>query len=130
MRRPLTWIVATEAVVTVAFLVAALHLLSRSVAAANVAPPQLQPAATSTSTPAAPGVVAATPGGAMPPPHPGLGQSSAFLGGLLSGLNHDQAASEHAQWSVLQALSGAIRTYIEDVVLPAVERAAHSGRSP
>lgn len=128
LRRPLTWVVGAEAAVTVAFVLAALHLLSRSVAAAGVGAPSQPPLAAPSSTPSAPAAVA--PRVASPPPHPGLGRSSAFLGSLLSGLNHDQAASEHEQWSALQALSGAIRAYLEDVVLPAVERAARSGRSP
>jgi hypothetical protein len=133
LRRPLTWVIATEAAVTLAFVVAALHLLARSVAAAGAtAPAQPAPLPAPSSVATAPGVAVA-PAVAVatsPKPHPGLGQDSAFLGGLLSGLNHDQASYEHAQWSALQALSGAIRTYIEDVVLPAVERATRSARSP
>ncbi len=130
LRRPFAWLVAGEVAVTLAFVLAAIHLLSASLPSTAatgplVAPPSPPPSA------AAPDVARLLPpaGSASPRPQPGLGQSSGFLGGLLSGLNQDQASFEHQEWSALQALSGAIRTYIEDVVLPAVERAAHGGAS-
>lgn len=127
--------IAAEAAVTFAFLAAALHLLTASIpptpSGAGAALPTPAPA----STLPPPNVAGLLPGGspASTRPRPGLGSSSVFLGGLLSGLNSDQSSFEHAEWSALQALSGAIRAYIEEVVVPAVEKAAHgtaASRSP
>jgi len=124
-RRPLTWVIAGEALITGAFLITALHLLSASVPATAGAEVAL-PATAAPSLPP-PDVAGLLPKGApaSPAPRPGLGAGGKFLGGLLSGLNSDQASFEHAEWSALQALSGAIRAYIEGVMLPAVEKAAH-----
>lgn len=134
VRRPLTWVIAAEALVTCGFLVAALHLLSASLPA--VPPASMALPATAAPSLAPPAVAGLLPGGApaSPAPRPGLGAGVGFLGGLLAGLNSDQASFEQAEWAALQALSGAIRTYIEGVMLPAVERAAHgaagASRSP
>jgi hypothetical protein len=133
LRRPLAWVIAAETAVTAAFVLAAVHLLSASLPAAQVAlplaPPSAGPAPTSDL---APDIARLLPGAgaASPASQPGLGRSSGFLGGLLSGLNQDQASFERAQWSALQALSGAIRSYIEGVVVPAVEKAGRGAASP
>lgn len=134
-RRPLVWVIAAETVVTGAFLLGAIHLLSRSLPASAVAAPLLT-APSPASGAADPNVSQLLPPGtsASPAPHPGIGTGSGFLGGVLSGLNQDQSSFEHQEWAALQALSAGIRSYIENVVLPAVEKAAHNGsassRSP
>jgi hypothetical protein len=138
-RRPLAWVIAAETAVTAAFVLAAAHLLAASLpaapAAVPLAAPSLPPTLAATPADVAPDVTGLVPasGTGSPAPQPALGQSAGFLGGLLSGLNRDQASFERAQWSALQALAGAIRSYIEDVVVPAVEKAergAASSRSP
>ena len=131
LRRPLTWVIAAEAAITLSFVLAAWHLLTASLPAAPAgAPLGLLPSpAASDTRPDVSRLISDGGGASAAAPHPGLGQSSGFLGGLLGGLNQDQAAFEHQEWSALQALSGAIRTYIETVMLPAVERAAHSSAS-
>lgn len=135
LRRPLAWVVAAESIVTATFVLAAAHLLATSVPAAPAGAPLPALGPSAVQSPPVPDVsrLLASPGAATPAPRPRLGTGTGFLGGLLSGLNQDQAGFEHQEWSALQALSGAIRTYIEDVVLPAVEKAGHgtaSSRSP
>jgi hypothetical protein len=50
-------------------------------------------------------------------------------GPSLSGLNHEQAAWEAAQWTIVHAAIDAGRAYLERVVLPAVTRAQRQGAS-
>ena len=129
LRRPLAWLVAAEVVVCVALVGAAWHLVATTAVAAATAP--ALPSAVAAPAPSdSPPPAFAQPGGA-PSPHPtarpGLGLDGRFLGGLLDGLNADQAAFENGEWSALQALSVAIRLYIERVMVPAVEKAERSG---
>ncbi|HEX6488895.1 MAG TPA: hypothetical protein VF137_08520 [Candidatus Dormibacteraeota bacterium] len=128
MRRPLTWLVVAEVLVCLAFLGAAARMVAGAVPAASTVPvlAGLAPARpTATPVPDLSKLLP-NPGSAAQPPRPGLGQGDGFLGGMLSGLNQDQASFERVEWSALQALSGAIRVYIERVIVPAVEKAAHS----
>lgn len=121
--------VGAEVLVCVAFLGAAAHLLAGTVPAASSVPvlAGLAPAPPTSSPVPDLSKLLPNPGSAAVPPRPGLGQGDGFLGGMLSGLNQDQASFERVEWSALQALSGAIRVYIERVIVPAVEKAAHSG---
>ena len=128
LRRPLAWVIAAESVVTAAFLVAAVHLLSASLPVVPAGAPLVTVASPAAGLPPPDvGRLLPSPSAGGPTRRPGLGQSPAFLGTLMSGLNSDQATFEHQEWSALQALSSAIRAYIENVVVPAVERAAHGG---
>ena len=127
-RRPLAWLVMAEIAVCAALVLTAAHLV-----AAAAAGPQaggggiaVPPFAAASAAPAPAPAVSAAAGAALPHGRPGLGTGGAFLGGLLDGLNRDEAAFEQAEWAALQALSGAIRVYVEKVMLPAVEKAARS----
>lgn len=132
-RRPLTWLVAAECVVCLALVGAAWHLVSAAAASAGAGVPAAAPglpalgsvlAPSDPSPPALP--QASGSAAAAQPGRPGLGTSGAFLGDLINGLNQDQASFENSEWTALQALSGAIRGYIEGVMLPAVLRAERS----
>lgn len=134
-RRPLTWMLAAELVVVAALGLAVWHLWQDW---------QRPPAVV-----AGGGPVGVAPAGSDPPPTgpprqplprssppapratPGMGSGTVFLAGQLDGINRDQAAWEGAQWRLLSALTGAMRDYLERVVVPAVERAgSHPSSGP
>ena len=125
-RRPLPLLIAGEVAVCLALGLAAWHLVGAAASEPASVPP---PATLVASSPEAP--PPAPPAGAIPATaagHPGLGTGAGFLGGMLAGLNRDEADLEHTEWDALQAFSAAIRAYLERVVVPAVEQAVHSGR--
>lgn len=129
-RRPLAWLVAGEVAVCLALFGTAWHLIAGSAAAAGPTarlPVLAAPSPVESPVPAIP----MAGGAAVPAPgRPGLATGGDFLGAVLSGLNSDQASFENGEWAALQALSGAMKLYIERVMLPAVERAERSAGGP
>lgn len=127
-RRPLAWIVAAETVVCVALIATAWHLVATTAAAAAPAAglPVIAAAPAPGDSPPAVAAQASSAAAAIPA-RPATATGGTFLGGLLEGLNRDQAAFENGEWSALQAFSGAITLYIERVMVPALERAEATG---
>lgn len=125
--------VAAEVLVCLALITAAVHLLAGPVPAASVGPPVPLPAGqASIAPPDVSRLLPARGSSSGSRGRPAIGRDGAFLGGMLSGLNRDQSDFERAEWTALQALSAAMRAYIERVIVPAVEKAAHAsgGRAP
>ena len=69
--------------------------------------------------------------GLSPPPRsgptPGIRTDPDFLLRQMRDLNHDQSALERAEWHAVKAAIDAVRSYLQNVVLPAVERAERGG---
>jgi hypothetical protein len=65
---------------------------------------------------------------AAPAPTPGYRTDADFLGRQLQDVNRDQAALENIEWRLVRSAMQGIRSYIERVVVPAVERAEPSTR--
>ena len=128
LRHRLALVVAAEVLIVVAFCAAAWHVWhSRQVGsrpAARQPPPATSPAPTSIPSVQAPPTV---PGLSPPPvrsgPTPGVRTDGDFLLRQMRDLNHDQSALEGAEWRAVKAVIDAARSYLQTVVLPAVERA-------
>ena len=121
LRRPLFWMVTLEAIIVMILLGAAWHFFESYRRGA--------PAATAASRPASGAMPGARPPARLPPPSPSRPVPSATVpraAGLpvdVKHLNSDAASWERLEERMATALTGALRTYIETVVLPAVERA-------
>jgi hypothetical protein len=128
MRRPLAWLIAFEILVVAALAAATYHVVATRwhgpAAAAAVAaaplPPGRKATPKATSRPSAP-APAPTPRPTGPPP--GLTFDPAFWAGQLQRVNHDQQALEQLQWQVTGAVTGWVRSYVNHVLLPAVQQA-------
>ena len=135
LRLPLTWLVVAEIAVVAALGAEAWHVLGARVTAARstVSASELGvlPAVgiplLATPTPR-PALALATPTPRRAGPTPGLGASPAFLGRELKAINHDQSAWERSEWTIIQAVLGFARAYVEQVVLPGVRAAEEGGR--
>ena len=60
---------------------------------------------------------------ASPTPKPALAMDAVTWSSQLGRINRDDSALQKAEWSLVQAITHAIRNYLEKVVLPAVRRA-------
>jgi hypothetical protein len=136
MRRPLAWLIALEVLVVAALAAATYHVVATRwngpAAAGAVAAAPLQPARKATPkatsrppTPTRAPATTPTPAPAPRPtgPPPGLTFDPAFWAGQLQRVNHDQNALEQLQWQVTSAVTGWVRSYVKQVLLPAVQEA-------
>jgi hypothetical protein len=128
LRHRLALVVAAEVLIVVAFCAAAWHVWHSRQAASRLAAGQ-PPAATSPAptSPRSVDVLPVVPGLSPPParggPTPGIRTDGDFLLRQMRDLNHDQSALEGAEWRAVKAVIDAVRSYLQTVVLPAVERA-------
>jgi hypothetical protein len=130
IRKPITWMVATEIVVVAALVVASWYFLA-GVRQGSDLPALLLP---SSSIPPA-DTAASVPPDALTPPQPsalpllpGLNVDPEFWRKRLEALNGAQAQFVELEWRVVHSAMDSMRRYIETVVLPSIER-AESGRS-
>ncbi len=131
IRKPITWMVATEIVIVAALVVASWYFLA-GVRPGSDLPALLLPP----STPQA-DTAASIPPDALAPPHPsampllpGLNVDPAFWRKRLEALNGAQAQFVELEWRVVHSAMDSMRRYIETVVLPSIKRAESSGSSP
>jgi hypothetical protein len=68
------------------------------------------------------------PKGSAPGPTPGFRTDADFLVRQLRDVNRDQAALEDIEWRLVKGAMQGVKSYIEKVVVPAVERAERSTR--
>ena len=132
LSRPLTYLVLGECCVLIALGVAVWHLIPhpapQSRAALTPAPPGAAPAPAPEARPAQPPPAAPHPPPSSRPPSMGsataaAGRDPAFWAERLKTLNRDQSELQQSQWRLLDAALGAARGYLDEVVVPAVERA-------
>jgi hypothetical protein len=137
LRRPFTWLVVAEVVVVGGLAAATAHVFASRAEAPAAAEPLPLPAASgsppSRPTPrltASPGAVVAvtTPTPRRVGPTPGLDTSAGFLGARLKAINRDESAWERSEWTIIQAVLGFARAYIDSVVLPGVRAAEERPR--
>ncbi|HEX6350558.1 MAG TPA: hypothetical protein VF160_14355 [Candidatus Dormibacteraeota bacterium] len=128
MRRPLAWLILLEFVVVGALAASAYHLvITRAPASAAAPAPALAPAprpnakrpATPAAAPAAPTPTPQHPAG----PPPGLNLDPVFWSGELQRINRDQHLLEQLQWRLTSAVTDWVRSYVNRVLIPAVEEA-------
>jgi len=121
LKRPLTWLVAAEIIVMLAFFALAWHLLQTP---SRALPPLALPRPLATPSPArSDSVGAAVQPSPRPTPQAALATDLPTWIAQLGFINRDQAAWQKAEWNLLQAAVKAIRDYMEKVVLPAIRRA-------
>ena len=133
MRRPLAWLIAFEILVVAALAAATYHVVATHghgppTAATAPLPPARKATPKAISKPPAPvRAPATTPTPAPTPrsagPAPGLTFDPAFWAGQLQRANHDQHALEQLQWQATSAVTGWVRSYVNQVLLPAVQEA-------
>lgn len=58
---------------------------------------------------------------------PGFRTDADFLARQMGDVNHDQSALERVEWRIVRAAIDGMRSYLEHIVLPAVERAERGG---
>jgi hypothetical protein len=135
-RSPLTWIVAAELCVMLAIGYFAWHLISGpqsrpAPGAGTVEPePTLSQSPPPIFTPLPAATRSSRPGTGQPAPGSDRTRDPAQLPFELDALNRDQARLEGEQWALVKAVTRALRTYIERVVLPAVLRAEERMHGP
>ncbi len=136
LRRPFTWMVVAEVVVVGGLAAATAHVFAaraEAPAAAESLPlpargsPPSRPAPRLTASPGAV-VAVATPPPRRVGPTPGLDTSAGFLGARLKSINRDESAWERSEWTIIQAVLGFARAYIDGVVLPGVRAAEERAR--
>lgn len=131
LARPFTWLVVAEVLVVVALGLVTWHIVSTRVPTApplselGQPPSALLPGIGAPTSAPVPVLVTPTP--RRLGPTPALAMSSTFFTSELATLNREQSAWERSEWTIISAVLGFARGYIEDVVLPGV-RAAESGR--
>jgi hypothetical protein len=142
LRRPFTWLVVAEVVVVGGLAAATAHVFAGRVAPPRAAaaeplplplpatgespgPGASPPSRAAPRPTASPGVVVAvaTPTPRRLGPTPGLDTSAGFLGARLKAINRDESAWERSEWTIIQAVLGFARAYIDGVVLPGVRAA-------
>jgi hypothetical protein len=134
IRRPLFWMVALEALLLVGLAGVAWHVWQSRQEAASASPDpfsrQLPPAAGlgPARLPQPSAVPRASPAHPSPAaPTPGFRLDADFLARQFGDVNRDQARLEGIEWRLVKAAMQGMKSYLERVVLPRVERA--EGRS-
>lgn len=132
-RRPLLWLVAAECVIVLGLGIATWRVIEARrtpppPAVAEAAPPPADAAVQPTAPPAPSALPPASPS-PRPAPAVGLSTDPAFLRRQLVAVNRDEASLEQVEWRLAQAVLGFARTYIDEVVLPAIDRARRGGRT-
>src|SRR5438270_13930688 len=123
LRRPFVWLVAAECCLMLALFAFAWHLFQtrpQPSAPISVAGPEqltAKPSPTAASAPRPSHVQAS------PTPKPALAMDAVTWSSQLGRINRDDSALQKAEWSLVQAITHAIRNYLEKVVLPAIKRA-------
>jgi hypothetical protein len=130
LRRPLFLMIAVEALLVVGVAGVAWHVWqSRQEAGSAAAGPsstgQRPPAGLGPARLPRPSTVPrASPGQpSPPPPTPGFRVDADFLARQFGDVNRDQARLERMEWRLVKAAIDGMRSYLERVVLPLVERA-------
>jgi len=128
VRSPLTWMIAAEAVV-VTLLIGVAWQLAAGVLRPAASVPELAapPAAAPNSDLGAPEVDIPAVSPAQGPP-PGLNLASRFWRARLGDLNRDEELFVDLEWGLVRAAEGAVKRYVDTVVLPAVRRAERARR--
>ena len=120
IRSPLTWLVAVEVVVVGALAVVTWNVVSSALRPSFAAPISL-PLASAEPTPPLPDLPTITPPARGP--LPGLNLGSGFWRTRLEQLNREQAALAQLEWRIVHSAMDAVRSYVENVVVPAIRRA-------
>jgi len=125
IRTPLTWMVVAEFVVVGLLVVVAWSVLASSFRPAVGGPAAAAPDAApnvGTEDSPLPDIPAITGQGARGP-LPGLNLSSSFWRARLADINREQVLLVRLEWRIVHAGMDAARSYVENVVLPAIRRA-------
>lgn len=127
-RPPMVWLVLAEAALIAALGAVTWHVWQERIAPAGAAvatqPAAPAPAATSRR----PGPISASPQASPAPPRPSVGPTpgirtdASFLSREMAELNRVEAAFEDLEWRVTKAVADGIQRYIENVVLPSIDR--------
>jgi hypothetical protein len=124
IRKPITWMVASEIVVVAALVVATWYFLAGARPGADLpallVPPSSEPADATASVP--PDALAPPQPAAMPL-LPGLNVDPVFWRKRLEALNGAQAQFEQLEWRIFGSAMDSMQRYIETVVIPSIERA-------
>ena len=125
LRRPLVWMIAAEAIVVSILLGAAWHFYESYRRSPAATPPAVAkaPAVRATVTVASPRATPPSPARTPKPPSAAPARPGIGLPFDIQALNGDAADWERKEERVAMALTGALRVYVEAVVVPAVERA-------
>ena len=133
IRKPLLWLIALEAVLVVAAAGVAWHVWQSRQQAAIASPDpftaQRPPAALGPARLSQPSAVPrASPRPSPPAPTPGFRVDADFLSRQAGEVNRDQARLADIEWRLLRSATQGMKSYLERVVLPWVERAESSSR--
>jgi hypothetical protein len=134
LRKPLFVLVVLEALLVLGVVATAWHVWhSRQQASAPVvgglpAPRQTLGTGPARLPPPSGNPAAGSPRSPAAPPKPGLGVDADFLTRQLRDVNREQAALEAIEWRLARAAMQGMRSYLEGVVLPRVERAEARSR--
>jgi hypothetical protein len=124
IRSPLSWMVAAELAVVGALVVVAWNVVA---SASHPAPmPALAQASDAPSDPGSPQPLTQLPTPPQAGPLPGLNLDSAFWRERLAQLNSDQIDLEQLEWRIVRSAEAAAQSYVETVILPAIQRAEHT----
>lgn len=121
IRTPLTWFVIAEFLVVGVLITMAWNAVAgaaRPVLASRAIPPADAAVAPDSPLPDFPALVQPSTG-----PVPGLNLSGPFWRARLAQLNQDQVYFEQLEWQVVHTALEAAQRYVQDVVVPALERA-------
>ena len=130
-QRPLIALLVLEALIVVAFLAVAWNVWQSHHVESHTQPvggPRSAIGEARQAYPPLPGSLPTPPTAGSPAP--GVRTDPPFVARQLSAINRDQSALEQVEWRLLEAVVRAARGYLENVVLPAIRRSQHSGRSP
>jgi hypothetical protein len=129
LRKPLPWMVLAECAIVAALLLVAWHLIANPPVIDSNLPAEFPAPAESgeAGAPVVPGPASQSKPQALPS-LPGLNFEASFWRVRLAELNRGQAAFEALEWKLVHSAIGAVRRYVESVVLPAVTRAERRAR--
>ncbi|HEX6548495.1 MAG TPA: hypothetical protein VF134_07125 [Candidatus Dormibacteraeota bacterium] len=126
MSRKFAFLVVAEIAVVAALAIATWNLVHSRLqprAGPVALLPAPSPTPTPSATPAAPPQPTPTAKPALGPP-PGLATDRAFVSAQAVQINHDESAWQKLEWQAAQTVIRFARAYLEEVVVPAVEKAA------
>jgi hypothetical protein len=141
IRRPIAWLIAAEIVVVAALGAVTWSVITERMAGGSSAasgPVLTQPLDTASPQPSAgaspspnltAGLHSSPPARALGPT-PGMSTDADFWRAHLSRVNRDDAGWEQAQWRIARAVVEFARGYLEQVVIPAIERAEGGAHGP
>jgi hypothetical protein len=121
--------IVSECVIVVALAIVAWHMVASppapQISGVRAASPTAQ-----VREPAIPGakIVAGTTNAPVKSLLPGLNVDSSFWRLRLAELNRGEASFEQLEWRIVHAAMDAARRYVKSVVMPALVRAARTGR--